>query len=559
MRISPVTKSLDELFRGNFLKIPRFQRPYSWDGQNVTDFWNDLADREDVEYFMGSAVLFADGKEKNLLSIVDGQQRLTTITIALSLVRSKFDQLGEPELADGIQAVLERKDIDNKLRYVLEHEPKNSYFQKAIQQRRPDEAAKPSTVEEKSLAAALASLSESLTADVDMLIPAEEQIERVKTLRNRLLALLFISIQLDDEDDAYLIFETLNTRGKDLRVSDLLKNYFTRLIKPKNKSQDETKASWQEIMRRLEGVNPPIESDTFLTHYWLSEFAYVSKQNLFKAMKGVIAGENAKSVLNQLVQAAPVYVQSVAPSSHKWDNEEARLKKSLAALQAFRVAQATPLILAIMRKYRTKVISLAAAHRAIEYVEKFAFIFNAVTQSRGGGGIANMYARLAQKVTAADTPQAFADISSEIQERLVDKVNSQEEFTLGFLELSFRSDYTRERGVVRYALGKFAELYGLPAETDMALMTIEHIRPESSYSSQEEFWQVARIGNLLFAPERVNARLKTKRFAEKKEILLQEGMPLDPFLSKATDWKLSDIDARARELAAEGYKKIWWI
>ena len=84
-----------------------------------------------------------------------------------------------------------------------------------------------------------------------MLTPTEDRIERVKTLRNRLLALLFISIQLDDEDDAYLIFETLNTRGKDLRVSDLLKNYFTRLIKPKNKSQDETKTSWQEIMGRL--------------------------------------------------------------------------------------------------------------------------------------------------------------------------------------------------------------------------------------------------------------------------------------------------------------------
>ena len=212
-----------------------------------------------------------------------------------------------------------------------------------------------------------------------------------------------------------------------------------------------------------------------------------------------------------------------------------------------------------MRKYRGKTISLAAAYRAIEYIEKFAFIFNAVTQSRGGGGIANMYARLAQKVTVTDTPQAFSDISSEIRDRLVDKVNSQEEFTLGFLELSFRSDYTRERGVVRYALSKFADLYGLPAETDTALMTIEHIRPESVYSSQTEFWQVARIGNLLFAPERVNARLKTKTFAEKKAILVEEGIPLDPYLLKATDWRLSDIEARARELAVEGYRKIWWI
>ena len=81
MRISPVSKYLDEIFRGSFLKIPRFQRPYSWDKENVADFWNDLANRGDEEYFMGSTVLFPDGKEKNVLSIVDGQQRLTTITI----------------------------------------------------------------------------------------------------------------------------------------------------------------------------------------------------------------------------------------------------------------------------------------------------------------------------------------------------------------------------------------------------------------------------------------------------------------------------------------------
>src|SRR5690606_7006859 len=114
--------------------------------------------------------------------------------------------------------------------------------------------------------------------------------------------------------------------------------------------------------------------------------------------------------------------QTVAPSSHKWASEERKLRESLAALQAFRVAQATPLVFAVMKKYRQKTISLASCARTIEYVEKFAFIFNAVTQSRGGGGIANMYARLGERVSQCETAQDFSDVSDEVRDRLVEKV-----------------------------------------------------------------------------------------------------------------------------------------
>src|SRR5262245_52366852 len=55
-----------DLFRGNVLRIPRFQRPYCWDKENLSDFWFDLVLRTDDEYFMGSAVIFRDGKERNL-------------------------------------------------------------------------------------------------------------------------------------------------------------------------------------------------------------------------------------------------------------------------------------------------------------------------------------------------------------------------------------------------------------------------------------------------------------------------------------------------------------
>ena len=55
-------------------------------------------------------------------------------------------------------------------------------------------------------------------------------------IRNKLLKLKLIFVELDNEDDAYIIFETLNTRGKDLRVSDLVKNHLTKILRRKNKN-----------------------------------------------------------------------------------------------------------------------------------------------------------------------------------------------------------------------------------------------------------------------------------------------------------------------------------
>src|SRR5205807_1232520 len=112
--------------------------------------------------------------------------------------------------------------------------------------------------------------------------------------------LQFISIELLSEDDAYLIFETLNTRGKDLEIADLVKNHFTRLIKVSVKGMDTVRDTWSEILTRFSRSGVPIEIDTFLTHYWLSTNSYVSKAKLFKEMKSEIDKNNASKYLSHI-------------------------------------------------------------------------------------------------------------------------------------------------------------------------------------------------------------------------------------------------------------------
>lgn len=226
MKVTPTSKTLADVLRGNFLRIPRFQRPYDWDRDNLNEFWNDLKDRIDADYFMGSLVVFGDRKERNLLSLVDGQQRITTITIMLAIIRNALEIFGEDGPATAIHELIESRDLDNKSRFVLEHDPADRFFQTTVQVRQAiPQKAIPAGVQQENLQSAYRFLDSSLKSHLKSHFESnpKKSADYLKHLRDCLLQMHFISIELEDEDDAYLIFETLNTRGKDLRTSDLLK------------------------------------------------------------------------------------------------------------------------------------------------------------------------------------------------------------------------------------------------------------------------------------------------------------------------------------------------
>ena len=101
--------------------IPRFQRPYSWDRANLDDFWRDVVYDNVVGYFIGPMVAWRD-EGSSWCRLVDGQQRLTTIAILFSVIRDALRDLGENNLADGVDRYLEKRNRDNELDYTLQPE-----------------------------------------------------------------------------------------------------------------------------------------------------------------------------------------------------------------------------------------------------------------------------------------------------------------------------------------------------------------------------------------------------------------------------------------------------
>jgi len=170
---------------------------------------------------------------------------------------------GFEDLAMGIQGLIERRNIDNKEEFVLSTETSYPFLQDYILKwGRPDVPITPMR-EEINLQSAFDQF-DSLVATAILAIESDDALgvekqkamvkQKLVEIRDDILNLKIIFVKLDNEDDAYIIFETLNTRGKDLSLTDLVKNHVTKNIKAKSASVDQPKVKWERILETIEGL-----------------------------------------------------------------------------------------------------------------------------------------------------------------------------------------------------------------------------------------------------------------------------------------------------------------
>ncbi len=563
MKINCIDKEIQQVLETGYYQIPRFQRPYSWDRENISEFWNDSIIESEADYFIGSIVLYKS--DDNKYGIVDGQQRLTTITMILCALRDFYISEGFMDFAQGVQNLIEKTGLNNKKQFILQTETSYPYFQEYIQKFGKPEIEVEILEEEENLQKGFEQIKTYIKelinqiTDDDKIIhdKKKKEVERkLNQIRNQVLGLKIIYIELDNEDDAYIIFETLNTRGKDLSVSDLVKNYLTKLIKTRNANVDLPKDNWNKIRNIISGSSVEIDIDTFLLHVWMSKYEFTTLKTLFKKFKKEVKQGNAKLFLDDLIKDSESYRTIFEPSYKDWERNDMEIKECLDALQLFRVTQQTPMVLSVIREYSLGNLKPAQTLDILQAIEHFHYVFTAITSQRSSGGISFMYSSSARELFQAKNKTERLAALLTLKNKMRSKIPSLQEFLINFSALQFTHQFTKQKKIVQYTLKKIDKTLfkNTGLTTDYEKMTIEHITPQSHLSL---FPSTGMIGNLILIDKGLNNRLSNKSFEQKIEVLRNSKANLDETLLSSKKWTDKEVVKRTDYLGKIAYKKAF--
>jgi hypothetical protein len=230
----------------------------------------------------------------------------------------------------------------------------------------------------------------SKSAQLDRALPEngwkKEARKRLEKLRDTLYGLTVVLVEVADEDDATTIFQTLNSRGKDLETADLVKAHLLQMLKSPNSVLDQARDRWDAIRESFDESAAPISTNRFLLHDWLSSEEYVGEKDLFKRIKKRVRNNNAQDYLDGLSEDAERYRAILEPSFRPWKKPQEPIATSLRAMNLFRLQQQLPFVLTILREYDSKRIKMSLVLRALQGVEHFHFLSTAVTNQPSSGG-----------------------------------------------------------------------------------------------------------------------------------------------------------------------------
>jgi uncharacterized protein with ParB-like and HNH nuclease domain len=292
-------EGMAHILTDNDLFVPPYQRSYAWKSDQVSSLLEDLAgairrvpNKGTSEYFLGSVVAISrDGR----LEIVDGQQRLATVSIILAAIRNQFLDADDEDMAENIdRQYLLRFDMETReypARLTL-NEVDNPYYQGWIVSRPDDRSPdiKPQTASHRRIKRAYDVAkkyfqkvwSQYSTADA-----SRELADWIIFLRDHAQV---IRVTVRDAADAFIIFETLNDRGLELSTADLLKNY---LFGQSGDRIEETRGCWQRMEGALGTITTKDPTAEYVRQLWGSFYGLTRKRELFHRIKDEITNKKS--------------------------------------------------------------------------------------------------------------------------------------------------------------------------------------------------------------------------------------------------------------------------
>ena len=257
----PEAKTIMKIFgdADSYYRIPDYQRPYSWNGEQIEQMWDDIysaMEAEEESYFLGPAIFI---EKKGYFEVVDGQQRLTTITILFCVLRDLHLQ-DDKKIINVIKSLVDQQ---YRLRLITQLHYRNQFEDQILDAVKfPDyEPSKKELKDNKFINTALI-FKEKLSK-----LNSSQLSSFVSFLLNKVI---MISIVCTKQHFAIKLFQVLNTRGLDLDNSDLIKSHLYGTL---NKELDQQKfmTTWREIETLSKQIDESLENlFTFYEYYLLA-------------------------------------------------------------------------------------------------------------------------------------------------------------------------------------------------------------------------------------------------------------------------------------------------
>jgi uncharacterized protein with ParB-like and HNH nuclease domain len=575
----PVSQIFD-IEVGVVYAVPKYQREYTWSKNQWENLFDDVLEN-DFGYFLGSIICINqtnDSLTTPQLEVVDGQQRLTTLSLLFAAIydalNSKDDQLNYAKIVEltNLKHRLVLKKDESKPRVVPQIQNNNyADYQGVLSQL---EILEPHDFPSYSGRRKIVRAYRYFQDRIKLLTEGQgNQIGSIMSFLEKVNKASLVKIEVSSHTDAYILFESLNNRGMPLSAIDLIKNkLLARLETIEPGKIDYYFDRWTKLLEYL-GDDYSIQERFFRQYYnafrdelkSIYQVPVATRSNLIQIYEKLIE-RNPKDCLEQISTAGQQYALILL---RRQDETIRQLEKSLKDLERIQGAPSYLLVLYLFTRKEQLKLDITQLDKILHLLVCF-FVRRNLTDTPPTRDLTRLFMAIIEQLTG-QTGDAIVDT---IFDRLLTISASDETFRQK-LEGSI---YEENSGVTRFILCALAEqemtretwvdLWRF--ESNQFVWTIEHIFPQGENiptpwvamiadgdtQKAKELQQshVHKLGNLTISG--FNSSLSNKSFIDKRDrtdkqgrsVGYKNGLKFNEELSQAEKWSIPQIEARTSKL-----------
>lgn len=534
--------------------IPLFQRPYSWERSDWETLWNDIIETYRFNpvggHFLGSIVsksLPGTPEGVSPYVVIDGQQRLTTLSILLAALRDRISK-GDPEGVERINELcLMNKFANDEYHYKIRPTQADLPHYFALIDGTYNSA---DTVEPNLIFQAYDFFFDALGKNIDE--EDGEQLDLARVERLLLDELEVVSITLEDDDNEYRIFESLNWKGAPLSQADLLRNYFFMRIRA-----DQQQELYDSVWLPMQAMLDSKALADFFRYQYMSTGHFVREKDIYLKWRGKLdrlEPDELATKMRELAGFAQYYKRLIEPEAEPDPSVRERLER----MNRWGGQTMYPFVLWLYEGAGGRNVDSAGLSIVLRLIESY------------------LVRRLFCGIPTQGSNRFFMELATRIPDGNIVEVVRQalslptgsrrwptdQEFREGLNSYELYEGSRAEQR--RLVIESFEQDYENKEPAELRGLTVEHIMPQqltdewrdalgpNAYSIHSLLLHT--LGNLTLTG--YNPELSNRSYSEKRRLFQKSNLAMNRKIAEDAEWGPEQIRSRAERLAVRAIK-IW--